>query len=272
MPFISAITSPSSPYSTRRSSLGFGAAAFSVSPSIGGFSTWIFSEMGNLDTTTPNNYTLTALNTFYLNVQCFGAGGISAYSSGAPGGLSSGRVLFSLGYTYVMVVGSSGTGDTWSAGPYGGGGRGWNVALSGAGGGFTGLFVGSITQSNSIIIAGGGGGGHGVDSPSFNGDAGAGGGLSGNGGAGTGGGAGGTQVSGYGQLQGGPGGIRSVNQGSGGGGGGGYWGGFGGAQGGFGAWRGAGGYRRWYHRYRDLHRGRHPPYCCDSDSRGPDHQ
>jgi len=155
-----------------------------------------------------------------------GYGGSSRYrfSSGGRGGASSGTFTFLSGQEYVIQVGQNGESaglaraflsEEGSAGTFPGGGisdNGWS-----GGGGYTGIFIGSVSQSNAILIAAGGGGGS--DAPGLGGD----GGSVGESGSVSGSGAGGTQSSGGAgstagsALQGGSGGAA--------GGGGGYYGG-----------------------------------------------
>jgi hypothetical protein len=168
---------------------------------------------------TRRTYTLVANNDIEVDLTAIGAGGgasIERGVSGGPGGLSRGRFTFLANQQYRLIVG--GRGVNGGAGGFGGGGNGGGGSgAGGGGGGYTGLFINSVSQSNSIIIAGGGGGG--ANDPAVGG---AGGGLSG-GAAGNSqpgrGGGGGTQTSGAGALQGGSGA---------GAGGGGYFGGGGG--------------------------------------------
>ena len=171
------------------------------------------------------SYTLTVDNDVTADLVAQGAGGKNSGerdAAGGAGGISTAGFTFLAGTTYKLIVGTSGAG-------YGGAGAGDQIGTGkgGAGGGYTGLFVDSVSQANAIIIAGGGGGGS--NDPGVGG---AGGGLTGdNGSNGSRAGQGGTQSAGgargtaqdNGQagsaLQGGPGA---------GGGGGGYFGGGGG--------------------------------------------
>ena len=142
---------------------------------------------------------------------------------GGNGGASQGTFTFLSGQTYKLRVGGGG-GFGGGAGYSGGGAAGPGA---GGGGGFTGLFLNSVSQENSIIIAGGSGGSSGDV-----GEGGAGGGLVGGNSSNAGrGGYGGTQSSGGAGAGGG--GSGSALQGgsgssSGAAGGGGYFGGGGG--------------------------------------------
>lgn len=140
-------------------------------------------------------YTLTSNSNITSTLTASGAGGgssIERSALGGYGGLSTATFTFTKGNTYKLVVGGSGVNG--GVGGYGGGGNGGGgTGKGGGGGGYTGLFLNSVTQSNSIIIAGGGGGG--ANDPANGGN---GGGLiAGNGGnAPSRGGTGGTQSSG----------------------------------------------------------------------------
>lgn len=164
-----------------------------------------------------------------------GAGGYAAGSgAGGGGGAATGTINLASFTSGVIVIGGGGASIAPEAGTgpavAGGGGLVGTSGYGGQGGGYTGLFVTSATQANSVLIAGGGGGG------AYEGaNGGAGGGTAGaNGGSGAvAGGTGGTQsAAGTGQsgttaagaLQGGGCG-GSGDGGGGGGGGGGYWGG-----------------------------------------------
>ena len=87
--------------------------------------------------------------------------------AGGAGGFAYGKINTTSISTLAIVVGGGGEGAPTShqnvvAGGYGGGGnteRGSSNTYVGAGGGLSGIFNGSYTHSNSILIAGGGGGG-----------------------------------------------------------------------------------------------------------------
>jgi hypothetical protein len=172
------------------------------------------------------------------------AGGNTKQNTAGPGGrggYSRGTFTFQPGIEYHVVVGGGGEGgyqnpvdnDAYGAASTGGGRTEENTTgiYDGAGGGgYTGVFSGSVSHGSALIIAGGGGGGSGIPA-----QGGYGGGLSGDPGYGDNSGLGGTQTSGGataggsamglpgGPLQGGRGGGWSA------GGGGGYYGGGGGS-------------------------------------------
>lgn len=172
-----------------------------------------------------------------LTLMIRGAGGGGGYAGsgvGGAGGMSSGTYIAKDTDSFFVVVGQGGSaiapnGGTGSR-PTGGGGLAGNLGYGGQGGGYSGLFLNSATQSNALLIAGGGGGASYEDR-----SGGAGGGASGASGAaaadigGTGGtqsagGTGGTGTVAGSALQGGDC-SSSGDGGGGGGGGGGYFGG-----------------------------------------------
>ena len=121
-------------------------------------------------------------------VKAWGAGGKAGYRVGGGGGFAR-RALAGLvpGTPLVVVVGQ---GAVSISATYGFGGSGDDADYGAAGGGLSGVFTGSVAQTNALIIAGGGGGGS-------LGSGGAGGGLvGGEGQSGDGAGAGGTQSAG----------------------------------------------------------------------------
>ena len=136
-----------------------------------------------------------------------GGGGGSGFRNvtGSKGGRTEGTFTFLDGQTYIIQVGEAGqdgatlpNGTVTAAGGKPGGGDspsfGSQFNRSGGGGGYTGIFITSVTQANAILIAAGGGGSSG--DPGVGGD---GGGLEGNAGGNQGGGRaglGGTQTAG----------------------------------------------------------------------------
>ena len=158
-----------------------------------------------------------------------GGGGSPNLSVGGGGGAAYGTMSVYTATSYTVVVGGAGLCQGPNAGPgtapAGGGGLPGSLGYGGQGGGYSGIFNGSASQANALLIAGGGGGG-GYDSPA--GYGGAGGGTTGQNGTGGGAGSGGTQSGSAGYaagsaLQGGT--ANTSDGGGGGGGGGGYWGG-----------------------------------------------
>lgn len=155
-----------------------------------------------------------------LLFKCWGDGGTAGHGLGGGGGFAGGRKLVQGGEALTVRIGFGG----------GSGSEGYR------GGGYSGVFAGSITQGNAILIAGGGGG-QGCDyacGGSGNYRGGAGGGASGSAGVGAGcaSGGGGTQTAGgslcacntQGTNQRGSA-LQGGSSGFGGGGGGGYFGG-----------------------------------------------
>ena len=177
---------------------------------------------------TNRTYTITSDTDITTSLLAKGAGGgksnvRSVY--GGEGGTSEGTFTFVSGQVYKLRIGGGGeAGDLNGAGGFSGGATGGGGhGEGGGGGGFTGLFLDSVTHSNSIIIAGGGGGG--ANDPAS-------------------GGAGGGETGGNASNapgRGGEGGTQSAAGGGGSGGGGGLFGGGGAAGGGGGYFGGAGG-------------------------------
>lgn len=213
---------------------------------------------------TPANlqyYTITTNGNITASFILNGAGGgggsyangsITNPTIGGNGGQTIGTYTLVSGTTYYLVVGGGGAfiKDNYSPIPLVGAGGGGNVGslgYGGQGGGYTGLFINSVSQANAIMIAGGGGGASWETNPSTP-SGGAGGGSSGNAGApGTlAGGGGGTQIAGGSgpssnpgsALQGGA--SAGSDPHGGGGGGGGYFGGGGGSGDGNGSGGGGG--------------------------------
>ena len=150
------------------------------------------SNTADIYTTTSSNpklYTMTVNTNMTVDVDVRGGAGGGSY--GGNGGRVTGRMTLSTGTTYYMITGAAGTtpgSAEWSKGGYGGGASGgdpgsvdgtsfgnggWNTNSAGAasiptgsylhqfgdaGGGLSGIFSGSPSQGNAIIIAGGGGG------------------------------------------------------------------------------------------------------------------
>lgn len=225
---------------------------FTISPAVSGKTTWNLDVDGPLTLSAYGDWTITTTATFSASIKMWGAGGgqgptrSNFYTyAGGGGGFAGGTLAFPASSTLIARVGQGGqptpNGSSGGSGQaFGGGGQAynyvdgnWNAA---GGGGLSGIFLSSVSQANSILIAGAGGGGG--SAQNFAGgpcNGGAGGGSTGgtsnsNGGAGgtqSAGGAGapsgaiGTSVAGS-ALQGGS--LSGTNR-MGGGGGGGYFGG-----------------------------------------------
>ena len=95
-----------------------------------------------------------------------GGGGRSA-NTGGPGGYTTGKVTVSGSPTYVISMGEGGKANdvqnnySTGFGAYNGGGRGYvgtHAGTGGGGGGYSGIFLGSKTHANAVMIAGGGAG------------------------------------------------------------------------------------------------------------------
>ncbi|HLZ77169.1 Ig-like domain-containing protein [Phenylobacterium sp.] len=211
------------------------ARTFTISPAVGGVTTWNIDVNGPLNLGTSGTWTITPQNTFSVQAKAWGAGGGAASNAGAGGGggYAAGTIQLQAGVAYRIDVGAGGTngaGGGAGGAPGGGGGSSgsWEFpGYGGGGGGFTGL---RKSSGAAVLIAGAGGGGDG--SYAGVGGGGAGGGASGSAGASppdghTTGGAGGTQTTGAAQFAGSAASTSTIGQA--GGGGGGYYGGFGGA-------------------------------------------
>lgn len=128
-----------------------------------------------LNLTTFGEYTITFFQNTRCTVKLWGAaGGNNSWAMGTAryggaGGYSTGTLDFLRNQTYKIWVGQGGAGGGNAQGgqsmrtAFGGGGRGKYAIDSSAGdaggGGLSGIFLGSsVSQGNSIIIAGGGGG------------------------------------------------------------------------------------------------------------------
>ena len=182
---------------------------FSISPAVDGKPNWDFNAYGDLNLGTDGEWTITVITSFSAVVKMWGAGGARGYNysqtpsstsnqgPGGGGGYSSALINFTAGQSFILRVGQGGARSTVSStgATYLAGGVGRTSSFGGTeGGGYTGVFLSSVTQNDSWLIAGGGGGG----ADSSVGAAGAGGGSSGgNSTAGSGqGGNGGSQVAG----------------------------------------------------------------------------
>ena len=183
---------------------------FTISPAYSGKSTWDLTADGPLILSTSGSWIITPANLINTKIKMWGGGGASfkAAWKGGGGGFSSGSVQLEPGVPYRIVTSMNGSNGTIGSG------------------GLTGIFSSSISQANSIMIAGGGG--IGTDYiGAYGGDGGAGGGSSGQDGTGNGlqNGRGGTQIAGgspaiYNGVP-----AGSALQANGGDGGAGYWGG-----------------------------------------------
>jgi hypothetical protein len=116
----------------------------------------------------PGDYTLTVNQPTVIGFELWGAAGGSAgvalQSIGGVGGYASGQITCQPGTNYIIRVGGGGIAGSTQLGQSGGFGGGGlcggssSGTRSGSGGGLTGVFLNSIQQANSILIAGGGGG------------------------------------------------------------------------------------------------------------------
>ena len=103
-----------------------------------------------------------------ITAKLWGAGGGGGHGvSGNPpqavaGGYTTGDISVTPGETLTLVVGQGGgytsAGNTFTPATYGGGGRGYvggHNGAGGGGGGLAGIFRGSVSQSNALLIAAG---------------------------------------------------------------------------------------------------------------------
>ena len=141
---------------------------FIITPSVGGVSNWRFSINGGLSIQSAGEYTINWVSpTISKVVKMWGGGGrpnsagSTSWGQGAGGGAAVGTVSFVSGSTYILRVGGAGATGTAPADAYGAGnGGGVRVTgTAGSGGGYTGIFLSSVTQGNAVLMAGGGGGG-----------------------------------------------------------------------------------------------------------------
>lgn len=165
---------------------------FTISPAVGGKTSWNLDTDGTLTLSSAGTWSLTATSSFTGNCKIWGAGGGAGrnHSScpGGGGGFSVANVNFSSGVVYSIIVGEGGraldtAGGGMTNGSYKGtsgyGRGGAATQYGGSGGGGTGLTL-AASPYTPILVAGGGGGG-----ASELGNAGAGGGTNGGNGSGT---------------------------------------------------------------------------------------
>lgn len=131
-----------------------------------------FTSVGRYSAFTPGVvYTLVPQGTFSTTIRAVGARGGTEQRTGQTGGfggLAQGTFTFVQNQTYKLIVGGAGVHsdntiaqqNPAATASGGGTGSGTFVTTGGGaqGGGYTGLFQNSISQSNSILIGGGGGG------------------------------------------------------------------------------------------------------------------
>lgn len=230
-------------------------ADFTITPSVGGVTNWKFSVNGSLSIASAGEYTINWYSTTSKVVKVWGGGGKSNsegstnWGAGAGGGAAVGTVSFVSGNTYKLRIGAAGSTGTAPATAYGAGNGGgaFTVGNAGSGGGYSGIFLTTVTQGNALLMAGGGGGGASDRGDGLGGRAGyAGGGTTGQTSGGDFQAGSGTQSAGGGAAGSGSPTSGSALQGGngsngGGGGGGGYFGGGGGGSQGDGGYGGGGG-------------------------------
>lgn len=147
--------------------LGSGTQTAIQPPNINGNSTSFVDGKINLATSGVYDVTVATATPMFFKVWGAGGGGSSASNSGGRGGYAEGFITLQPNTTYKVVVGGPGQTGNWNLGVAGGspGGGGLcgrtnsGTAWRGSGGGYSGIFVGTETHANSLLIAGGGGGG-----------------------------------------------------------------------------------------------------------------
>eukprot|EP00053_Salpingoeca_punica_P016613 m.157525 g.157525 ORF g.157525 m.157525 type:complete len:401 (+) comp17006_c1_seq2:91-1293(+) len=135
-----------------------------ISPQFNGSISLKWSQIGALNIGNGSVYTVTPTSDQVWLIKMWGAGGGASGSvytgtRGGAGGYTTGTVQVLAGTTYTIVCGEQGyfpNGNTVRRSSIGGGGT--ATVYGGTGGGYSGFFIGSISQSNAIAIAGGGGG------------------------------------------------------------------------------------------------------------------
>ena len=141
---------------TTRTVIDGGTAKIAITSDAGDDTEIDFSQVSSYDSfVTGRTYTLTADANVTTKLFATGAGGGQSNQrsvSGGRGGSAEGTFTFVKDQEYKLRIGATGG---FGAGTGGQGGTGGG----GSGGGYTGLFVGSVSQANAVIIAGGGGGG-----------------------------------------------------------------------------------------------------------------
>lgn len=139
--------------------------AFVISPAIYGSNYWSIDQSNAINVSSSGQWTITPTSNFTASIKMWGAGGCartlaemkgSRIITGGAGGYSYGTMSFVKDTSYVMVVGQHGVTGVQSY-TTGGGGYG-RTSVVGQGGGLSGLFIGSYTHGNSVLIAGGGAG------------------------------------------------------------------------------------------------------------------
>ena len=142
---------------------------FSVSPAIYGTTLWDIDQQSQLNVSSSGIWTLTPNIDFTASVKMWGAGGSGRSGSyeysgevgcGGAGGYTYGTMSFVKDQTYILVVGQGGylTGSANGTRTIGGGGYGRRATgvMNGIGGGLSGIFQGSYSHANSVMVAGGG--------------------------------------------------------------------------------------------------------------------
>ena len=145
----------------------------SITPTFGGASS-INLDSAPLNIGTTGAYTITMLSgDMLVDIKMWGGGGASGWwynqpglpnyysGAGGGGGAAVGRLVLNYGTNYVLQIADGGdlktSGGPTGAATYQGGGIGSSYGSEG--GGYSGIFEGSVAHGNAILMAGGGGGG-----------------------------------------------------------------------------------------------------------------
>jgi hypothetical protein len=131
---------------------------FTISPAVGGKTTWNLATDGPLNLTSAGVWTIVPTVTFVVHAKAWGASGASGDLGGcwSPGaGAITGDVTLTGGQSYTLTVGSGGKYNTTTAGI---GGGGYSVFGGSANGGGGGGYCGITLGATDIFIAGASGG------------------------------------------------------------------------------------------------------------------
>ena len=150
-----------------------GTTDFTISPAVGGVTNWSFATNGDLNLSSYGEWTITMSRTVTVTSKMWGGGGGpgGSYGSSYPpsanigpgggGGYATGTFQLTSGSVYKLRVGQGGarvsSGTNVGATYLKGGVK--SVVWGSEGGGYTGIFITSVSQANAYLMAGGGGGG-----------------------------------------------------------------------------------------------------------------
>lgn len=118
-------------------------------------------QVDSFSYTTPGTYNYTVAAGRAISVDVIGAKGgtnSSIAGSGGSGGRTQGKYFFPYGGSIVIQVGADPGSASQGGAPGGGSGASGTYGPSTGGGGYSGIFINSVSHANAIFIAGGGGG------------------------------------------------------------------------------------------------------------------